>query len=480
MKITSRFLLYSVLILGGLACTPKVITEVVPSEEEPKVVIPKEESLEALSPCPKFSDAANSDELETAYVLYRDFMKSGDWEEAFRLWSKVYQAAPAADGRRNTVYADGIRFYERKYTQVTDAEIKERLIDTIFSIYDAIDECYGEGGYIPARKAFDLYYKYPHRASPKQILDLFIQAIEIDDLNTPDFVINPFTALLVELYFEDEIDMTFAAPYAYKVLDILENGLSKCEGVDCDRWDIVASYAPANLEAFEAVKGFYDCDYYYKKYYQDFLDAQENCEIVRTVYSRLKWGNCPELDERFQNLIAVGNTNCAPEPGPIEVAYDCLKNADYNCAIDGFQTAAAATDDLEKKSRYLMLVAKIYQTHLKNFAQSRKFALQAAEIRPNWGEPFLHIGRLYASSGPLCGPGRGWDSQVVVWPAVDMWLKAKKVDPSVTSEANEWIARYSQYMPEIGDIFQRNLQEGTSFTVGCWIQETTIIRAARK
>jgi hypothetical protein len=274
--------------------------------------------------------------------------------------------------------------------------------------------------------------------------------------------------------------MTFAAPYAYKVLDILENGLSKCEGVDCDRWDIVASYAPANLEAFEAVKGFYDCDYYYKKYYQDFLDAQEDCEIVRTVYSRLKWGNCPELDERFQNLIAIGNTNCAPEPGPIEVAYDCLKNADYNCAIDGFQTAAAATDDLEKKSRYLMLVAKIYQTHLKNFAQSRKFALQAAEIRPNWGEPFLHIGRLYASSGPLCGPGRGWDSQVVVWPAVDMWLKAKKVDPSVTSEANEWIARYSQYMPEIGDIFQRNLQEGTSFTVGCWIQETTIIRAARK
>ncbi|MDX1409739.1 MAG: hypothetical protein R3330_16435, partial [Saprospiraceae bacterium] len=88
------------------------------------------------------------------------------------------------------------------------------------------------------------------------------------------------------------------------------------------------------------------------------------------------------------------------------------------------------------------------------------------------------IGKLYASSGPLCGPGRGWDSQIVTWPAIDQFMQARRVDPSVSAEANKWINYYSRYMPSVEDIFQRQLQEGQSFTVGCWIQETTTIRAA--
>jgi hypothetical protein len=115
---------------------------------------------------------------------------------------------------------------------------------------------------------------------------------------------------------------------------------------------------------------------------------------------------------------------------------------------------------------------------LKNFSQSRAYALKAAEVRPDWGEPYIVIGRLYASSGPLCGPGRGWDSQIVVWPAIDAWNQAKAVDPSVRDEANKWINRYAQFMPTKEDVFIRNLQAGQSFYVGCWIQRSTRIRTA--
>ena len=89
------------------------------------------------------------------------------------------------------------------------------------------------------------------------------------------------------------------------------------------------------------------------------------------------------------------------------------------------------------------------------------------------------IGRLYASSGPLCGPGRGWDSQIVTWPAIDMWNKAKRVDANVAAEANKFINRYVKFMPTIEDVFQRGLKEGSSFRVGCWIDETTTIRVAK-
>jgi len=121
----------------------------------------------------------------------------------------------------------------------------------------------------------------------------------------------------------------------------------------------------------------------------------------------------------------------------------------------------------------------VYYVHLRKFSKAREYALKAAELKPNWGEPYLIIGRLYASSGPLCGPGTGFDSQVVVWVALDMWNKAKSLDPAAAPEANRFIRRYAQYMPSKEDIFQRNLKEGGTFRVPCWIQRNTVIRAAK-
>ncbi len=436
---------------------------------------------EELSPCPKFTDAPFPDQTETNYVLYRDFLRANDWDKAYELWQQVYEVAPAADGRRNTVMADGIRFYEHFMAQSEDPEQREEYINRIFDIYDQIANCYPEGGYIAGRKAFDYYYKYKGRKTDMEIYQLFKESIDVGGLETPDFVLNPFTSLLVDLYFNDQISREEAHEYQEKVRDILANGLEECEGRACERWEIISEYAPNRLEAFETIRGFYDCEYYVDQYFPDFEAAPTDCDVIRTVYSRLKWGGCSEDHEHFQQLVAAGNEHCRVEAGSSVIArqaYECLRNADYQCAIDGFTEASNSTDDNERKATYLMLVAKIYQTHLKNFPQSRQFALQAAEVRPDWGEPYIHIGRLYASSGPLCGPGRGWDSQVVVWPAIDMWNRAKSVDPSVAAEANQWINQYAQYMPDRSEIFQRTLQEGDSFRVECWIQETTRIRAA--
>lgn len=467
----------SVIALLG-ACTPKTTEPIKSTPATPPVSTTKPPAPdETLSPCLKFTDAPNKDEAETNYVLYRDFLKVNDWKQAYEYWQKVYAVAPAADGRRNTVYADGIRFFEYFMTQTQDSLQRKAYIDRIFQIYDEIHECYPAGSYVPARKAFDLYYNYPGRATKEEIYALFKQAIGIDGEKTADFVVNPFTALLVDLYFDKKIPLNEAQEYAAKIKQIVAYGLSHCKGKDCERWRTVESYALVRLEDFETVKGFYDCDYYLNKYYADFEADPTNCDVIRDVYSRLKWADCPETNEKFKALIVAGNTNCV-EAGPLKLAYDALKNGEYRNAIDLFEKAAQDEKDGAKKGEILLLISKIYYAHLKNFPKSRQYALQAASARPGWGEPYILIGRLYASSGPLCGPGRGWESQIVVWPAIDMWNRAKNVDPSSAGEANKWISRYSQYMPSTEDVFQRNLSKGDSFKVGCWIQETTTIRTA--
>jgi len=66
-----------------------------------------------------------------------------------------------------------------------------------------------------------------------------------------------------------------------------------------------------------------------------------------------------------------------------------------------------------------------------------------------------------------------------VWPAIDKWNYAKSIDPSSASEANKLINQYNQYMPTREDIFQRVIEPGSTIKVGCWIQETTIVRTIK-
>ena len=476
MKIQHFFFL-SILSLFLFGCPAKTTEEALSTPKQETTPIVKKEEKKDLSPCPKFMDAPNPDEVETNYVLYRDFLKAEEYNKAFELWQKVYAVAPAADGQRNTVYADGIYFYEYFMSQSQDAAKRKEYTDRIFELYDEIAKCYPQGGYSEAIKGFDLYYKYKDRASKEEIYELFKQSMAKDGMKTNDFIINPFTALLVELHQDGKVSNEEAKEYEQKIRELIANGLEKCKGTGCERWKIIEGYAPVRLEAFEVEKGFYDCAYYVDKYYPEFEENPQDCDVIRTVYSRLNWGGCDTGNEKMKKLIATGNELCVEE-SDLELAYEALRNGEYKKAIELFEKAEKDVESTEKKAKIILTIAKIYHAHLKNFSKARQYARQAAKVNPNWGDPYLLIGRLYASSGPLCGPGRGWDSQIVVWPALDMWNKAKRVDPNAAAEANKWIGRYRQYMPKKEDVFIRNLSVGSSFRVGCWIQETTTIRTA--
>ncbi|MCB0663147.1 MAG: hypothetical protein KDC24_10430 [Saprospiraceae bacterium] len=449
-------------------CTPKVAET---AQEETVVVTPKQED-ENLSPCPKFTDAPYPDETESNYVIYRDFLKQGRYDQSFKLWEKVYEVAPAADGKRTTVFEDGIYFYKRLYSGVQDSLVQSQYEAVILGLFDEMADCYGQEKWVGARKAFELYYTFGAR-DKLEIYNLFKTYIDDANLKTQAFAINPFTALLVELTQSGDVPMEEAQVYDERVKAIVNHNLSTKTGTELEAWQIVESYAPSRLTDFETVKGFYGCEYYKEKYFPAFEEASTDCDVIREVYSWLKWGDCSKDDPAFAAVIASGNENCV-EKG----CFDFLKEAQYAEAIKCLVEEAAGSDDKMLKAKNNLLIAKIYYSHLKNFPKAREYAERAADYNPNWGEPYLLIGRLYASSGPLCGSGRGWNSQVVTWVAIDMWSKARSIDPSVSDEATKYINRYTKYMPSKEDIFQRTLKEGDKYFVPCWIQRSTIIRAA--
>ena len=471
--------LFAFVLLSGffyaLACTPKTAQKTEETETE-ETQTPVEEEPRP-TPCKMFRDAEDPDLAETDYVLYRDAIKLGNWNEAFPYWRRVFEEAPAADGKRTTVFKDGVKLYSLLVQEAPDTTQKTAYIDTIMMIYDKMDECYHEGGRVTGLKAFDLYYKFPYYKSKREIYELFKKSMELDGDTARYFIINPFTALLVELYQKGEVSMEEARHDQAIIRQSVEHGLANCKD-DCEHWRIVEQYAINRLKDFETVKGFYDCEYYKKEYYQEFLENPDDCDAIRTVYSRLIWGGCSPEDPEVKEVLNAGNTKCVETKSLLQLAYKALREGRYHDALDLFQQAADEEDNPEAKAKIYLTMAKVYYAHLRNFPRARQFARLALKYRPNWGEPYLLIGQLYASSGPLCGPGRGWDSQVVTWAAIDQWKKAKAVDPSAAGKANKYIKKYSQYMPSIEDIFQRGLKVGDSYSIGCWIQEKTVIRAA--
>ena len=464
----------AIIFISVYSCSPKTAPVVV---ETPVVEVPTKQEPE--NPCRTFGDLSNAerDDVETAYVLYKDLIKEGKYEEAFPLWTKAYYGAPASNGRVKYQFDDGVMIYTNKYNNEADPAKKLIYVDSVMSIYNKRMECFGEEAYTKGRMAFDYYYTFPGTKSEGEIFDMFKMNFDVNGKKADYFVVNPFTQLLSDKIIAGTIPNEQGRKYAKLINRTVENGQATCKGVLCESWAIIADYAPAKLESLEGIDGFYDCDYYADKYYSRFEEDPTNCDMINLVGRRLKRGGCTANDPRLIKVTNAYTANCKVEKYQGDSGYTDYNNGKYREAIVKFQEYIDSQSDVAKKFKYSMIIAKIYYGDLKDFPKARQAARAAAKIDPSSGEPYMLIGKLYASSGPLCGSGRGWNSQVVTWPAIDMFTKAKNLDSSVAAEANKFIKQYKQYMPTKGEIFQRRLKVGDRFKVPCWIQESTTIRS---
>ncbi len=463
------------LIFVFVQCTPKV-TEPVQKEIPVVVEKPKEDN----NPCITLNELSNSkrNEIETAYVLYKDQIKLKNYSKAFPLWKEAYYNAPAANGSIKYQFEDGLRIYKHFYENESDPGKRAEYVDTIMSIYDKRIECFGERAYIAGRKAFDYYYYYQDQANDEEVFELFKEAINGKGKRADYFIINPFSKIISDKVVTEQISIEEGNKYAMMLLEAIEYG--SASGKNVEAWSIINDYAPARLENLEGIEGMYDCSYYEKKYLNLVRENNTDCEIINRAYSRLLWGKCDADNTSLIEIAEIKETNCytpPPPDGPLKRAYTAYTEGRYLVAVRLFDEFVNITEDPEKKAKYNLLIAKIYYGDIKNFSLSRKYALNSLENNPESGEPYLLIGKLYASSGPLCGPGRGWDSQIVTWAAIDMWQKAKS-DPLVSKEARKLIATYWQYMPNKEDIFLRNIKSGSVFKIPCWINRTTKVRTS--
>ena len=231
-----------------------------------------------------------------------------------------------------------------------------------------------------------------------------------------------------------------------------------------------------NLKAYSAVKGSInaklgqraDCENLIPLYSKDFAANKTNVEWLRRAAGRLSAKDCTEEELFFQLVEALHKQ----EPSAKSALYlGQLADAEGNAAkaLEYYNQSAELETNPRDKARVYYRIAEEYKDK-GQFGQATNYYKRAISASPSYGRAYLQIANMIAQSANNCGE-TAFEKRAVYWLAADYASRAGRVDPSISSTANETAAAYRGRAPQRSDIFQSDMQ-GKTINVGCWIGES--------
>lgn len=425
-------------------------------------------------------------EGKKVHVLYRDLVDKENYDEAFPMWESLMENSP---GGHVYHFIDGITMYnamieKENGNEVPDdtkvAEYTQKIVDLYEQRLACMSPERGDSNTVIETMAYELA-ALGYEDTDKT-LATFQKAVAMNGNKTSAYILAYYADHVIFLFGNDMLDKE-TTRNVYLELEAIKDANADDEDY-ATNWEYVEEYyAPFEPYVF-------DGDYFLKKLKPTYEADANNPEVYRPILVTLLQKGCSKNDPFIRELIVKDSLYILEEnkrlgekdklENPDYYGIRLMKAGDESGAIPYLKTAAAKTDlDSDRRANANYYLARIY--HKKggssNFSTARNYYEAAAKLKTGWGEPYYQIGVLYASSGPLCGPGTGWDSQIVLWPAIDMWNKAiNSGDAEAAAQAKQKINHYTQYLPTKEDAFQRGIKQGSGVRVGCWIQRSSTAR----
>lgn len=405
--------------------------------------------------------------------LYREFFKqwkasnykSETIKDAVGPWRWVFLNCPK--GTQNA-YIDGVKIVSYMIEKSDGPELKDKYVDTLMMLYDQRIKYFGKEGYVLGRKGVDLMNYRP--GDFDKGYEIFKRSVELEGNKSSGPVLVFYFQSAISMVKEGKADTAIIFDTYDIISNIVDYNLNKHKDNSKERgnWEIVQGNVELRLEPFATCK---DIIAIYRK---KFEQSPDNIDLLQKISDLLDKKSCQEDQFYFDVTTRLYDLEPTPESAYL-IGKMLLQEERFSEAINYFKEAEGMQDTvlLQKSYKY---IAEAYRG-LNNYPSCRTYALKAAALNPKDGDPYLVIGDVYAASATDCGDNE-LTKRVAYWAAVDKYYKAKQADPSIAEIADKRIASYSVYFPSMETIFFYGLKEGDSYTVECWINETTKVRAA--
>lgn len=399
--------------------------------------------------------------------LYREFYKQKNFKDAMPHWRWVINNCPIAT---QNMYIDGAKLISAKIDELTDTTLRNKYIDTLMMVYDQRIVNFDREAYVLGRKGIDMVGYHPERI--EQNYQVLKKSVDIAGNKSESTVLAYYFQSVIGMVQHQKLDKLAIVEAYEQVSNIVGFNLNKNKENPkaYGNWMSISS----NIEA--AFEPYASCEDLISTFSKKYAETPNDIDLLTKITTLLDKKNCVNSDLFFSATESLHklqpNGNSAYLMGTL-----ARDRKQLSKAADYLNQAVALSESNDDKIKALNLLASVnYEQH--NFSQARSNAQRILQINPNYGKAYIFIGDLYASSSSMCNAD-DLGGKTVFWAAIDMYYKAKSIDPSVAEEANNKINQYSRYFPASTDLFFRDMVEGTSYTVGCWINESTIIRGIK-
>ena len=450
--------------------------------KKPKKVA-EETPVEAQAALPE-EDPVITEECVMNVSLFHESVKNKMYADAYGPWMEVYTTCPNAN---KSIYSDGAKIVEALYQAASDPVEKERLAKLAIEMQDKRIRFFGNDPKYP--KAYILgekglaYVDFFGETKLAEARECLRQSVEGMGNSSKIMVLVKLVDVSYALYKQDPNGKAeqFISDY-----ELASNALADQAGNTNNKNAEIAGKQKDYVDNIFAISGAADCaklDEIYAAVVKENISNLDMLQKIAKLYKRVR---CTESEVYFAACEAAHKLQPTQESAA-GCASMAAKKGDYEAAIAYYDQAiklAMVEDELEDVADYQYNAAFYCYNNLKKYAEARKYAqasiatLSGLGMNKGQGRCYIIIGMCYAATRLYGNDAKGAIlNKTVYWAAVDKFVKAKQIDPSVEAQASEFISTYSRYFPTKEERFDLpNEFSGSTYFVGGWIGETTAIR----
>ncbi len=405
----------------------------------------------------------NPEQCKMNLSLYVEFYRQNNLNDAYQPWSYVLKECPKAS---KNLYIHGPKILWNKINSTKDVNLKNKYADTLMIMYDKRIENFGEEGKVLGYKGIDFYKLYANKK--QEALEILEKSLNIDGKSSDPAAITTLMEIAIDLLKENKLTSEHIFEYYNRCSEALTAQLEEKPN------NAIIKKAQDNIDLALINSGAATCEKIVPIFTKKYELNKENIDMLKVILKLLSRQQCTD-SEVYAEASEQLNKLQPSAFSAYSLAQLFVKRGEFSKASTYYQQAINLDTIQDQKAQYYYELALIIGTKLGQVATSRTYALKAAELRKNWGKPYILIGQFYAQSAKECGESP-YHQALVYIAAVDKFLLARSIDPDVADEASKLIASYSALYPTKEDMFFHGDTEGKSYTIGCWINETIKIK----
>lgn len=406
------------------------------------------------------------DQCEERLTIMFMHYKQKSYDNATESWRWCFNNCPGAS---KNIYIVGEKILKNKIkANKENKELKATYVDTLLNLYDlriknfpgkgkSVFKIYGKKG-----KTLATYKVKTHYKEAYQLLDTAIQNLGTD---VSVGVAQAYLYIVKKRIKKGEMDCTNMLDAYLDVLKIVNANVERKP----------KSYNKLKKKALTTADKCLDCDVLDSVYTADFEKNKADTIWLDGGIQLLTEKKCTKslvlvqmMEKRFESAPSAKTA--------FQLAQYFHGKKENAKASTYYNSAIKLESDTAKLVKYYIKKAKFLNSTNQS-AAGLATAKKALALDKTNAKAYLTMGDAIAYGFSSCKDLKFQGSEIY-WVAVDYYKKAAALAKAdkVKSTALKNVNTYSAYFPIESKIFMQSLNEGDSYTVGCWINTSTTIR----